>query len=96
MILLELFELKQQRPSLFKRAPYVIKERAANDKARFQRLLDFQGPDKDTLKLLQANGDKWIANPSKLLDSPAALGSAGLQPQARIVMCYQSTVRSDA
>ncbi|TKA53639.1 hypothetical protein B0A55_13590, partial [Friedmanniomyces simplex] len=94
-ILLELYELKQERPSLFKRAPYTIKERAANENARFQRMLDFQGPETGTLELLQAHKDEWLSNPSAFWTYAPLLRPVGLEPQAKIVMCYQKAMRLD-
>ncbi|KAK4905356.1 hypothetical protein LTR49_025341 [Elasticomyces elasticus] len=94
-ILLELYELKQERPSLFKTAPYTIKERAANENARFQRMLDFEGPETGTMDLLQAHRDQWISNPSTFWNYASLLGPIGLEPQARIVMCYQKAMRLD-
>ncbi|KAK3613933.1 hypothetical protein LTR22_027955, partial [Elasticomyces elasticus] len=63
-ILLELYELKQARPSLLERAAYTIKERAANENGRFQRMLNFQDPDTDMMEMLEAHGDQWTSNPS--------------------------------
>ncbi|KAK4950143.1 hypothetical protein LTR10_011120 [Elasticomyces elasticus] len=63
-ILLELYELKQERAFLSKTAPYTIKERAANENTQFQRMLDFEGPETGTMELLQAHRDEWISIPS--------------------------------
>ncbi|KAK0895379.1 hypothetical protein LTR91_022440 [Friedmanniomyces endolithicus] len=87
-ILLELYELKQERPSLFQKGLYTIKERAANKHARFQRMLDFQGPETGTMELLQAHKDECMSKPSAFWNYAPLLGPVGLELQARIVMCY--------
>ncbi len=62
--------------------------RAANKHARFQRMLDFQGPETGTMELLQAHKDECMSKPSAFWNYAPLLGPVGLELQARIVMCY--------
>jgi hypothetical protein len=56
-------ELKKH-PEIYADAPFSMSVRAANDKRRHERLLQFEGPDPDTVQLLCENLDDWEQNPA--------------------------------
>ena len=78
---------------------YTVKERGQQDKARFQKLLNFQGPDHDTLSLLEERAADWSLHPLSFWERPlggASDAQISLNPQAQIVSCYLQSNRDDA
>ena len=75
---------------------YQIKERGANDQSRFNKVLQFQGPDSDTLAILHDNHNEWLQNPASFWIRPLPAIFGQLDPQQNILCCYLQTVVDDA
>jgi len=79
---------------------YRVKERGANEKARLEKLLQYQGPDADTVAVLRDYHDYWLHNPAQfwVRPSPVVANPIGhpIGPQENILVCYLQTIRDDA
>ena len=76
---------------------YNVKEQGENERNRLARILDFQGPDHDTLMVLDRNFDNWSACPESFWIRPAHHDDLNsIQPQAHIVGLYIQTQCDDA
>ena len=95
-LLEQLHNLKRERPVLFRKSRYTIKEKAANEKARFQRLMDFEGPDSSTLQMLHDFGDSWQRNPMTFWEHASIMQPSATDLQARMVMLYRRTIHMDS
>jgi hypothetical protein len=75
---------------------YSIHERGQNDKARLEKLFQFQGPDSATIKVLDRHNEEWLTNPACFWTLPSPLNLNLLDPQAQIVGCYLRAKDEDA
>ena len=92
----ELQRIKLERPALFRNLPYTIREKSANEKARFQKLLQYQGPDARTLDLLQEYGDSWTCNPVTFWTHSSIQNLVVADLQAKLVITYQRMKHLDS
>lgn len=96
-LLQQLYELRQTRPSLFRRSPYSIECKGAKAAKRLKSLLQSCRPTVEARRFLQHHKEQWIQDPAKFWNPPGYVLSTGqdLAPQARIAFSYVSAMRSD-
>lgn len=77
---------------------YQVKERGENDRIRRAKIFDFQGPDDETVNVLNANVNLWTAYPESfwVRPLPDPLGTTIIAPPAQIVGEYIQTKHDDA
>ena len=85
-----------ERPHLFRNSPYKIKEKASNEIARFQKLMNFEGPDARTLQMLQEFGDSWQRNLMTFWTHASLMQTCASDPQAGLVLLYRKTIHLDS
>lgn len=61
----------QKNPRLAKLVPFSVQQRGQRDRDRLKKLFDYDGPDKETLRLLRVSQNQWQNNPSSFEHSPA-------------------------
>lgn len=68
-----------------------VQPKGKNDEARFEKVLQYQRTDEETLAVLRDNHSPWLENPSAfwLCQAPALAGP--FDPQAQIVNRYLHT-----
>jgi len=99
-VLGEAQQLLSKDEQLSKLVQYRVKERGANEKARLQKVLQYQGPDPDTIAVLRDHHDQWLFDPAQfwVRPLPVVANSMGhsIGPQENILICYLQTMRDDA
>ena len=85
----EIRSIISERTGLSSRIPLSIKEKGENERARLNNLLQYAGPDKETLRVLDAFQNAWLEDPTQFWRTP----SSGYldqfpSPQAEIVGYY--------
>lgn len=81
---------------LAKMVKYRVDERGHKEKNRLARVLQFRGPDKDTIDVLRNNHQQWLQDPSMFWRRPPLLLTDSSDPQAQIIGPYLQTSRDDA
>ena len=82
---------------LSKLVPYRIQKRGQADEQRFSRLQNYQGPDWETLSLLNDNHQYWLQEPALFWNiSPSSLAPFSEDPQAHIIGRYLETFGDNA
>lgn len=80
----------QADSDLARLVPFCVKQRGENDRNRLAKILHYQGPDKDTMYLLEANAKRWSDCPFEFWCPSPALGFLGLDPHVELVIrCLQ-------
>jgi hypothetical protein len=95
-VLGEIRQLLSNDAKLSKIVQYQVKERGANDKSRVKKVLQFRGPDPDTLALLRDHHDGWLQNPASFWVRPLPLLVNPTDAQEEILCCYLQTICDDA
>lgn len=95
-VLVEIQQLLSNDDKLSKMVQYRVKKRGANDKARVEKVLQFQGTDPDTLALLRGHHDGWLQDPASFWIRPEPLMIDPTNAQEEILCCYLQTIRDDA
>ncbi|KKY27258.1 hypothetical protein UCRPC4_g01159 [Phaeomoniella chlamydospora] len=95
-LLKEIHGLMSCDNELSKMVGYSVKERNENDKKRLAKLLDYKGPDDDTLAVLEKHRDQWLRDPYSFWIRPSPRVIESLNPEVYIVGCYLQTHRDDA
>ncbi|KAK5270048.1 hypothetical protein LTR99_008485 [Exophiala xenobiotica] len=75
---------------------YKVKERGENDRTRLGKILDFVGPDEDTLHLLSTKISAWTTDPAAFWMRPVPCFLGQIAAPAQIVGCYIQSKRDDA
>ena len=81
---------------LSKLVPFRVQPKGKYDKARLELLMQYQGPDEDTLSLLRDNHHRWLQNPSSFWICPELVMAGVSDPQAEIVSRYLQHDRDNA
>jgi hypothetical protein len=81
---------------LAKMVKYRVQERGHNEKNRLARVLQFQGPDDDTIEVLRNNHQQWLQDPSMFWRRPSLLPVDPSDAQARIIAPFLQTIRDHA
>ena len=81
---------------LSKMVPYRITERGQNETSRRNALLQYDGPDVDTVNLLDDNYEEWTRHPAFFWSNPTPKAVDPNNPQAYIVNQYLQTFRNEA
>ena len=96
LILRDIRNLLSTRYDLAKVIKYDVRARGQNDRARFARLLHYQGPDDDTINTLTDCHDQWLENPMSFWIRPGpSFAFDWVDAQARIVGYYLQTKLDD-
>ena len=95
-VLVKIQQLLSNDERLSKMVQYQVKERGANDKSRLEKVLQFQGPDPDTLALLRDHHEGWLQNPASFWVRPLPLMVDPTNAQEEILCCYLQTMLDDA
>ncbi len=85
----ELHDVQHRRPAIFKGSPFTIKMKAANERAQWQRMLNYEGPDTATLDFLHDFGEQWSRCPMTFWTHCSIAEWNVTDLQARLVMLYQ-------
>lgn len=96
MVLEDIRSVLQQRPDLMKYVKYRVQVSGQNERNRYQKLLDFSGPDSATVSLLQQHGDWWFHNPGQFWQHPSAPDFTHLSGEAQIVGYFLHTASDEA
>ena len=75
---------------------FSVKAKGSRDKARLGKLLELQGPDPETLELLQRGAPGWLKDPEEFWRRPPTFESAYLDPQTEVVGYILQTSQGDA
>ena len=81
---------------LSKMVRFRIQERGSNDKSRLAKVQEFQGPDPDTMKVLNDNYHHWWQDPSSFWVRSTQVVTDSSNPQVKIVGRYLQANPSDA
>ena len=73
-----------------------VKPKGSQDKARLRKLLDFQGPELETIKLLENCGSLWLEYPRNFWRRPIPSNLTHLDPQTQVVGYFLPTIQDDA
>lgn len=95
IVLHGLFEHQNERPVVFVSSGYKIKPKNANENARIQRLLTFEGPDRETLELLSSKAEQWLENPSSFWNQETVNENYQFRPEVHLVHVFRRTMRLD-
>jgi hypothetical protein len=81
---------------LSRKLDHLVKKKGENDQIRMARFLKFEGPDDDTIAVLQNNLVGWLCCPESFWMRPQTIESSSMSPRAEIVKSYIQTKRDDA
>jgi hypothetical protein len=95
-VLVEIQQLLSNDEKLSKMVQYRVKKRGANDESRVEKVMQFQGPDPDTVELLRDHHDGWLQNPASFWVRPLPLMITPTDAQEEILSCYLQTTLDDA
>jgi hypothetical protein len=73
-----------------------VKKRGDHDAARFSRFFDFDGPDKDTIVVLDDNLAHWLIEPQSFWIRPGSIDFAAVWTPIDIARGYVQADRDDA
>ena len=93
--LTNIYQMLSNDDELSKLVPFRVQPKGQNDKSRLALLMQYQGPDEDTLSLLRDKHDSWLDNPSSFW-TPAPVLAGASDPQAEIVNYYLQNDRDTA
>ena len=95
MVFDDLQSIAEHKPHLFTKTAYVLRVKGQYEKARFDRLLNYRGPEMNTKTLLLERSDEWTRNPMSFCEFSSGSETSVLDPQAQIVGRYAHAVRID-
>lgn len=95
-VLSDIQQMLSQDGELSKLVHFRVQERNQTDKARLEKVLQYQAIDKDTEEVLRDNHDRWMMEPSTFWIHPPAGLAQSADPQVRIVGRYLQTHRDNA
>ncbi len=75
---------------------YKVMEKGQNERARFAKLLSYQGPDEVTIQLLHSQKLAWLQNPASFWIRSNPHSTTGMKQQAQIVSIYLEAESVDA
>lgn len=81
---------------LSKLVQFRIQPRRQSEESRFEMVLEYQGPDEDTLEFLRSNHSLWLQNPSLFWICPSPALADSFDPQAQIVHRYLQNIHDSA
>ncbi|KAF2719591.1 hypothetical protein K431DRAFT_305034 [Polychaeton citri CBS 116435] len=91
----QLWILQRDRPQLFEQSTHTIKERNANDTKRYDKLLQYSGPDQESLEYLASNYQQWIEDPKTFWAHQTPTVQGVTEAHARITNTYIGAKRTD-
>ena len=81
---------------LWKLVHYRVEKKGQREKARLDRLFQYDKIDKDTKEILGENHCYWMEHPSAFWNRPSPLVMNSFDPQIQIVGRYLQTHRDNA
>jgi hypothetical protein len=81
--------------ALSKELPFNLSRKGEKESRQYGMLLNYMGPDSDTITVLLQHHDDWINNPWRFWQGPTSPDLSHLAPQAQIVGRYMYMSRSD-
>ncbi|KAI9715119.1 MAG: hypothetical protein M1828_001054 [Chrysothrix sp. TS-e1954] len=95
-VLNDLQTIAEHKPCLFRKTAYTLRVKGQYEKARFDRLLNYKGPEINTKTLLRERSNEWMRNPMSFWELQSGSDAPMLDPQAQIVGRYAHAMRIDA
>lgn len=95
-ILCEIRDIISENDNLSKNIRYSITERGQKEKDRLRKLLDYPGPDGQTLNVLEQHNEEWMKDPSHFWILPLPQNLHSLNPRTQIVGCFLEAKDDDA
>ena len=95
-MLRDIQELLMNDNQLSQKVMFNVRPKGDQDKIRLAKLLDFQGPDLETVKLLEDHCNLWLQNPRSIWERPSSLNLIHLDPQTQVVGYFLQTLHGDA
>ena len=95
-VLAKIHQVLSNDEELAKLVKYRVQERGHNEKNRLARVLQFRGPDNDTIEVLHNNRQQWLQDPSMFWGRPSLLLVDSSDAQARILAPFLQTIRDHA
>lgn len=92
----QIAQIQQERPALARRISYMIQLRGENDRRRFQKMLECDLPDDDTLTLLNSKANDWEKYPEHFWGLQAWEMPQTLPPLAQIASYFLRAKRMDS
>ena len=96
MVLQDIQSILNSDVALSGRVRFQVKEKGLNERRRYEKLLEYQGPDEETVNLLERNHERWLADPAQFWRRPAAPDLSTMDPRAQIIGCFLHTRSDDA
>lgn len=96
-MLSEMKRIIQEQDGLAARIPFCIKEKGEKDKNQLNQLFKYQGPDQETLRVLNRHEDVWKQDPRQFWNTPLLSNSGRLtNVQVHIARYYLHSQDVDA
>ena len=83
------------RKDLLESFPFKITVKASKDSDKRDKLSHYEGPDDETVAMLEQNGDSWSKQPQIFWNGPRAAQLSKLSGPALLVGCFVQLERSD-
>jgi arginine deiminase len=87
-ILRQVRDIMAENDNLSKKVRYSITERGQKEKDRLTKLLEYRGPDEQTINVLDQHKEEWMKDPSHFWILPLPQNLYSLNPRAQIVGCF--------
>jgi len=84
-ILEEVHQTLKNDPELSKSVKFSVSLKGDKDKRRLEKLLHYEGPDGETIKLLHVRGQGWLDDPSTFWRPLSRPDLSHLDPQSQVV-----------
>lgn len=95
-LLVQVHNILDERKVLANHIGYDLNEKGLRDKKRWDRMLNYTGPDDYTIQLLTERADTWLQNPSTFWNRQEPRDISSHPPAAQIISCFLRTESDQA
>ncbi|KAK5949269.1 hypothetical protein OHC33_009622 [Knufia fluminis] len=95
-LLRDIHSILKEREQLASHVDFDLNQKGAKDQKRWAKLLNYSGPDRDTLVLLAEHAEQWLREPSTFWTWPRPPNLSTLPAPAQIIGCFLETESDSA